>query len=716
MKRSLLILGLSILAAASVANVTFQSRAAQVGPLLDALSTANKIKLKAVGPLARQVVLVDVKDQPLDVFMKHLAAVTAGAWTQNGDTYELAESQSLVKADEAADIALRAKGFARSLANQVKAAGGQPTSETDIYRMLADLKSTWDQIQTNPDDPSGSLYEKAQKIQDALPVTQFVRKVLVSIPPAELAALPLDTRVVFSTNPNRMQRPLGNIAQRGLAQFAQEFSMLNAAMARFPREQQDMFTGTIGGFLSRGTPSKLILACTRYAGDNVSIEAQVVDQRGGILASNSTNLSGMEFGEEAWTGPVKDPAIKKEVPIDPQIDKNETVLKISEESKTYYALASRGADGSKGGLELVQEPLKSKVMNPEQYDPLSYGISDLLIGAAADKKKPIIALVPDNAYLYEGGAIKASQLFKQLEDMSVMTITDKDGWLLGRPARPSDARLSRVNRTAYGQLLRTVYQQGRINLGNIAKFSIDQGNNPGYDSFYVQTLYSFFGGFLAGYDLSNWEANRFYGYLGEQGRQQMAGKVVNFQSLPAEAQRELAKLVYKQPAIQIGSFDEIPSTDQNGEATSFNPCLDPTERLPNGIPGNTQVRLTLMQDPVVIPAAGFAYPLGASELASQVAMEERPDLFPWAQEAKLPDRFKMATRASYSFDFQFGGSLMYQLQQWDYEMKDNQVITRSQLPASFKEEYEKQIKEMREAYKNMKSQGGRNGGQPPPAK
>lgn len=706
MKRTLTLLGLAVIsAAASAANVTYRSSAAQLGPLLDALSAQNKVKLKAVGFMSRQVVLVDIKDQPLDLFMRHLATITAGAWTQNGDTYELAESSTALKADEQADIANRAAGFARSIKEQAKTIDAQPINEGEMYRRLADLKAMWDQIQSNPDDPTGAVYEKAQKLQDALPTNQLIRKILVTLPTTELAALPLDSRVVFATSPNRLQRPLPNAAQQALRQFSQDFGMLSAALARFPKEQMEMFTSTMGGFFAKGSPSKILLSCTRYAGDNIAIEAQILDQRGGILATSSANISGMEIPEEgkSATKPVVD-------------EKNEKPLKVSDESKTFYALVSRGMDGSKGGLELVKDPLKEKVLNPEQFDPLSFGISDLLLGAAEDRKKPIIALVPDSAFLYDGGSLKASQFFQQLEDMTMMNIEEKDGWIFGRPSRPSDARFARVNRAAFGQLLRQIYKQGRVNLNNLSTFAIAQGNNPGYDSFYVQVLYSLFGTYMAGYDLSNWEANKFYGYLGEQGRQAIANRVVAFSNLPKDAQNEIAKLVYKQPAIGIGDLDGVGFSTEVSEDATFNPCMDPTERLPNGIPGNSQVRLSLIEEPVVIPATGFGYPMGSAELASQVAMEERPDLFPWAQESKLPDRFRLANRMAFSFDFQFGGNMTYQLPMWDYQVKDNQIFGKGQLPDSFKAEYDKQLKEMREAYKNMKSQNGRGGGAPPPTR
>lgn len=685
---------------AAAADITYETRATTLDKALEALSQQNNVAIKAVGPIARQVVVVSVNKQPLDVFLKHLAKALSATTNLTNGVYEISESANLLRAEEDAERAEMAKGFAKSLAEQSKTLDGPALSELELHKRLTDLKRVMEQLQQNTDSLDNDVYEKAQALQESIPTAQLVRRLLLTIPPADLAALPTDQRVVFANNPTRMQRPLNGAAQRVLTQFGQDYERLSLAVGRFPKEQQEEFMGMLGGYMTRGVPAKVLLACTRYAGDNLSVEAQILDQRGRVLATGTGSLTGRSFDE-------------KETKKERETPKEEKPIKVSDEAKTYFTLMSRGVENGRGGIELLQEPLRTKVLNPERNDPLSYGVTDLLLGAAADRQKPLIAVLPDSAQNFDiGTGYKTSDFFDQLEASDIATVAEVEGWILVRPFRPSDTRIVRINRQAYGNLIRKAASTGNINLNDLSGFAIGQGRNPGYDSFYLQNLYSLFGSALAGYDLSNWEALRFYGFLGESGRKSMEGKTVAFQSLPKEAQGEFAKLVYRMPSL--GFTDEMQLTaPEDSEASS--PTMDPTERLPNGVPNETQVTLNTVNEAVVIPQGGFTFPMGAAELASQVAMEERPDLFPWAQENRVGDKFKSATRLSLGFDFRFTPTLTQSLQLWDYQAGGKEVFGRTQLPATFKEQYDTFLKEMRESYKGMKNenQGGR-GGPPPP--
>lgn len=693
----------------TLANVTFETRATTVAQALAACGKANNLDLTCGGPIAKQVVVVSIKDQPLEVFLKKFAEATSGAWNINNGKYELVLSPSAVKVEEEAEIARRAKGFAKSIAEQTKTLDANSVSENELFKRLNDMKALMDQIQSGSEDQNQELYDKSSRLQDLMPTQQLLKRIAASFAPQELAALPADSRLVYATDPTRMQKPLNQPSQRAFSAFAQDFARMAAAVNRFPKEQRDTFLSMLSASSMSGAPSKVIVGFTRYGGDSLSIDLQVLDRNSQVLCNGSMNLGATEFAmdSDGKVDQTKTPAQEKPI-------------KVSDESRTYYQMISRNADSVKGAFEMLQEPLKGKVLNPETTDPLSYGITDLFLAAAAQKGKPLVALIPDEAYLFDcGNNLTPDQFISQLEDASWMKVADSDGWLIGRPLHPAEARLQRLDRIAYGKLIRGIAEARQVNLTMLANFAIAQGVNPGYDGFYVQSLYALFGPMLAGYDLSAWETMRFFGFLGESGRKNLAANPAAYSNLPKDCQNELARIIYKLPSLSIPgeAFDvptEVPTSNQVPEDPGGY-CTDPTERLPNGIPANTLVKLNISQESVVIPQASYMFPLGAAELASQLAMEERPDLFPWAQEAKLPDRFRMATRVFYDFSFKFNPITAHNLQLWDFTAANQQLYARSQLPASFKDEVEKQLKDMREAYKGMKNENRGGGGSPPPA-
>jgi len=709
MKRLLFTAIAAISAAQALAvDVTFEAKATTLDKALDALSKANNIQIKAVGPIARQVVVISVEKQPLEAFLKHISTALSATVQERGGVYEVSESASLIKAEDDAARARLAKAYAKSLAQQSKGLDGPAITEADLSNRLSELRAVMDQIQNNPDRINNDLYEKVQGLHESMPTAQLVRRLLASIPAADLAALPSNQRVVFATSPTRMQKPLGPKAQAVLSSFATEYSRMSAVVGRFPVDQQQELMSMMGSYFAKGVPAKFLLSCTRYSGNNLSIEVQVLDANSRVLSVGNGSLSGSETEERSDKNPAFEAA------------KDEQPLKMSEESKTYHALMTRGIDGAKPGVEVVPEPLRSKVLNPEEHDPLSFGISDLILAAAKDRKKPAIFVVPDSAQSFDASSnLKASDFFTLLGQMDQINVELIDGWYIGRPVFPIENRSLRVNRMAYGNLVRQIAKNGHVSLADLSTFAIAQGLNPGHDSFYIQNLYSLFGSLLAGYDLSNWEGLRFYGYLGETNRKRMDGATVTFQSMPKEAQNEIAKMVYSQGSSLGVPFDAepmaVPLTEQ--ESMVAMPCMDPTERLPNGIPPDAQVQLMMLDEPVLVPeAGGFGVPLSASELASQIAMEERPDLFPWAQENKVSDRFRASNRVTMTFDFLFTPKLGFGVHLTDYRAASGQPFGRNNFPDGFRQQFDQMLKEMRESFKGMKPQDvRRSGGGPPPA-
>ena len=71
---------------------------------------------------------------------------------------------------------------------------------------------------------------------------------------------------------------------------------------------------------------------------------------------------------------------------------------------------------------------------------------------------------------------------------------------------------------------------------------------------------------------------------------------------------------------------------------------EPTEVWPNGVPADLRLSLTRQLGQVLAGIGSDLDPFEPSELGAQLAMRERPDVFPWMSEMPLPAQYHVLNR------------------------------------------------------------------------
>lgn len=678
--------------------ITLTCKATSVAGVLALLSEQSKQPMRAAIPIANDIIIVAVKDQPIKTVMEKIAETTAGKWVTENGVSVLQSDPGALSVRQQAEIAARSVIVKKE---QARIAATISNKFVDYARNIQELSSVYRQIEQLQDAADEKLYQRLQSLTEQLPGGTLLNRALVSFEPSVLAALPLGSRVVFAMTPTRMQRALPANAQAAARQFAKDHAQLSSAWKALSKEEREQASSIYMGSNPGGTPSEVLVAATRYQGDMIGLELVVLDEKGGLITQQSATIgSGSEFSETDET--------KRSVKPD------EPMIALSDQAKQFQALL-RADVGGVVPWERCPAELREKLSQPESNDPLSYATSEFILGMAAGKGKPFVCQVPDRALTLGSylGSATASTVEQSLTQYGLIRLTEKDGWITGISPTASDDRDTFANRAALGNLIRTISKSGYANLDMLGSYARVTSVNQPYDGVYYTMIQGLFGPWLAGLNPSDLLGLRFYGSLTAGVRANLT-KGMQVSSIGAEAQQNLSLYIYRQSQLSGSIYDDAGGIEDVSLMESFDLWNDPSEVLPTGIPPASLIKLSALSDDVVVPQGTMGSPLSAGDLASQTAMEERPDLFPWANENRLPGKFRMSKRQNYTFLFHFTPKLGSILSLMDVSPGAGPLITRNDLPADFKKTYDEQLKQMRDIYKDMKPGQGTRGGQPPP--
>ncbi|MEQ1934039.1 MAG: hypothetical protein ABL962_09190, partial [Fimbriimonadaceae bacterium] len=267
-------LTLALLSASLQASpVTYTCKATSVAGVLAALSEQTKQTIRASGPIANEIIIVSVKDQPLKATLEKIAETTAGKWTTEDGVQVLQSDSGAQNVRLQAEIAARAAIVKKEFARIGATVSNKPI---DYARNIQELSTVYRQLEQLQDNADEKLYQRLQVLTDQLPGGTLLSRTLVSFDPAVIAALPLGQRIVFAMTPSRMQRALPANAQTAARQFAKDHAQLMLAWNALPKEEREQSNGFYLGSMSAGTPSEVLVSATRYQDDMIGFELAVI--------------------------------------------------------------------------------------------------------------------------------------------------------------------------------------------------------------------------------------------------------------------------------------------------------------------------------------------------------------------------------------------------------------------------------------------------------
>ena len=718
------VLGFATLSHSQSPKVTYQTVAVPVSRALAELSKASGVSLSASPAVARDVVTIDVKGVSLEDLKTQIAKACSAKWedSQGGlllvpDLVQRREEERKEHAEYTAQLAKSLKGLVDSLTPPKPEKG-----ETEARQQMAMFGN------------GGSAGKAIIRIAQA-------------IGPSALASIGEKQRVVFSSNPTRMQRALPAATSQILRQLVGEYNeeLIKRQRARSENpvaetEAMKKMREFFGEFEEKpveGTPTKAILVCTRQSMVGaLTMNLKVFNETGKVVISGQQMLASgggfMGMATDIEFGP---DGLPREKPAKPGAANEKPIefSPITKELMTHSNVMTMAVNQAKFSPEL-----KSRLLQPNLYDPLSFSHSEALLAVAAQRGKSLVACLPDEmiSFIQMMGPGKdgtTPTAYMESIDGSV-TVGENGSIMLIRPKTAAKSRRERFNRDALGKFIRAAESKGAVMLDDLAEYA-QHSNNPMEEGaammyfmfFAPNAVQSGMGGMVS------WDMLRFYGGLSvNQKRSMSQGSTLSFGQLNPIQRTAVNQMVFgpdtslfvddpnaKKPEFELPTFVR----GMMGGRFGADYRTEPTELMPNGLPSNGYVELKLTEDYVakptgaVSPIIGNAM-LGADELALFRLFKEMPGMEQFNSMMPNIDEVRMGERSVYDFKFHFAPNVRMEKSLNDDRISANSPTVRmSNIPS----EFSKKIDERLAAFKKMPFfdpsiiGGGRSGGPPPPA-
>jgi len=437
--KNVLAIAVAVFSTASVAQVTYRTTGATVAKVVSEVARSSGAKLAVHRDLAREIVVVSVKDVDLEEFEKRLADCVSGKWVMNDvEVLELVVDSSL--SSERRKTA-QAK-FADSVAEMIK------TTRSELL----------------PPEPLEGEPEEASGSDLSLDLGELISR-------SHYEKLLPNSRIVFSSTPNRLQKQLPDIT---------------ALLKKYWPA-------------AAGTAPHCIFAVERSgSNDEVSFDMTI---RGDAGESYSfLSLGGVSLGGQ----PVLSGERIEWSPIATELAKN----------------FGDWSDRARSGLLNISQAVRDALAKPTEVDPLSFCFGEGILACADESGENVIASIADDDIPGDFGAFgertTTGEFWRILKEGAAYTATRADGWISVRPSDPIDAREMRGDRAALEKLIAKT--QGNVwpSLDDLAEFAASNLECDDLPAAFVipfQVMVNYYGQASYGYVSTNLRPLQIYASL-----------------------------------------------------------------------------------------------------------------------------------------------------------------------------------------------------------
>ncbi len=699
-------------------ELTLDIPACRAEVLAEKIGQAAHQNIQVAANLKDEVLSIRVKNVKIDVLLSRMAGTLYAQAREVPGGYIIEQTPTTKSQEEFDERATRLARMKKILADKAaELAKTQPLTKTDLQTSAQKMTAMQDEMQKAGSDQAriaaiSRKYAAASatmaSLSNRVPVNRLLLRLMQNLDPAALAELGPTGRIVFATNPTRMQRPLQGAGPL-VSDFIREQREVAAIASALPkakppaRSSDDEEDGSEDvenlqyGFDTRQPDrlGKLHLIVTygnEFFGGGISFQLNVLGTDGNVLfqasasAETSRGIMGMQAPDAA------------------SVKKDDRPLPLSDETKKIVQSFRR--DASTG---MFPDDMKKRFLSPLKNEPLGVYASDFLVSAYADNN--VVARMPDSMLMFTiVGAERSDPTVAVeravIESSNEVTIETAAGWTTIKPKLSLTERFTRVDRH---KLQNFVDARGSGFQAMDAYADAVHGlPAPTQNAVMMFTLFmdpdgagfSVFGG-------DNWSTVQFYGALSAQQRRALrTGMPMRLGQLPAEAQNLLANDIYIKPdnlMPSAGMGDEaILAPDGAFQWNSLS--SEPTESLPTGLPANTIVIGKLRTDQVLSASEGMSrVPLTAQELGAYLAYaESAPAGTPLIIDKDT--KYRMGVRETLTMNFQFAPRLFLTHEMsWAGAMSGSYAFDK--LPAEIQ-------KAATEARKRIKEAGGIEQGAP----
>lgn len=579
---------------------------------IDQLSQASKVPLSVEPVMARsEIIAFRLKDAPLGAAMKRIAAAVDGTWTQVGSGWNLAPNNSVRDAQRGLARKNRLDALRKELNNRI-----------------------------NPPKPPKQEVKKGEEEVDEedynpAPEDVVIARILLTLDLTPIADLGENGRIVYSTGPTRMQRQMRpNPAWLRLLINSHNETVKAEADMKQDVDAQNLEDDKWSAWMKRmgidrdrpkkaiqGDPAKVILVVERGGGGMVMMgragiqcHLKMYDGQGNVLTTREDSYNAGDNGfmaRMATVVPKEDPAKPAQNPVkSPKIE-------WSKLPKEFDAMDTKGKESM--GIPTMTPGVREAILNPERVEPLGIVVGEGLVHCAEAKNLQMVASLPDDSFgmgvMGSGLADTVDSFLTSIKVGGITELQEDAGYILVTPSDRLGARMSRLDRSSFGALLRSLDKNGGANLDELSKYAV-QNESPfksqlgaGYTILTSPSMMSFMFGQM------DWNILRFYGQLSASQKTMLeGGRSIPMGSLSGPERVCVTQMVYgASPMITIGEprNDDVlggifgmawSSMMSQGEDADYR--NEPTELCPDGLPAQGFVALKVRPEYLLHPAKG----------------------------------------------------------------------------------------------------------------
>lgn len=479
-------------------------------------------------------------------------------------------------------------------------------------------------------------------------------------------------RIVLSTNPTRMQQPLGSVNVQMVTKWIAETNEQRKAVGQIDpgddegvQQMMEMFGMNMDDMAPKPIteqPEKVVLVLARsgrseYTESGVSVTLKVIGPGGKTLLSEMSAFGGGRemFGDFAIAVPVmttnddsdEEPARKPMPGDDLKIKPSEEYLSIRKATTINF---------ENPNAPKVTPEIRQKLKDIENFEPLRFELGELLWQAAEKMDKPLIALLPDETWHF---GEKIPETIGEIRDQfGFYNVVEKEegGFWQVLPKEIGSAWDGRVDRTTLAMVMRAADGRTYVPLDPLATFLYQYPDATSNDvaNSRIQAFAPFLMGSMMGMGSAN-ELYRVYGAMTASERQFVRrGGQISLGQLSGSARNVLVEMFFGADGrimpveLEQALKQENPTDMANsmfGRGMMFGEMMsaggdEPTELMPTGLPMNGFVASQAFKDQYVVsvdpqgqPVASMP-PFGRSEIAFISLLTRNPQFLSETPEAQ----------------------------------------------------------------------------------
>lgn len=672
--------------AAGVPLLSLTLQAAPVARQLDVLSEKTGRQLRATPGVAGEVIAARFENAKTQEALDRIAGALGAEWEKSGDTLWLKRRSQADNEDRLAAAQWAEARLKKDLADLAQRS--QTDSPFDVAAATRTATSLMESIEGGRGGGGRGGFQQGLLAGAQSPSGRLAARAVKGLSASQLAGLPVGSRTVFSSRPNRMQRPLGFDAGAAVRDFVREQGLFAQAF------QQELEKRARGGDQIRlstaetsnveGNPAKLTVAVSRPSFETWSVQVQLLGDRGEILASQMSFLGG---GAQTLMAPgmVIAPTASTQ---EPRQQPSEKPIELSAEAKQAAEwIRSAGPGGRGGGVMMFDSgqgrPMRmefdpsggpapaparpdstsvARLADPVAREPLDWVADEWFLGVAQVREKNLVAWLPDS--LLVRTALMTSMAPEQILQLAKSTwgleVTDAEGWMTVRPIDRLGARRERADRQALKNLIDQAVAERRVSLRSAFTYarSVPTVGSTGIAVPWLSLVAPAQGGHLA--ELLSPENRPWLKVAGlmppAQWEMLQKGGQIPFSSLTLDQREILGQAVFHNlmapRPIRTDGQD-----NRGGRGRGRGPMreIERTELLPDGIPAAASLSLRIDREPGVLATdnAGQARFMSANDLGVHLARQDS-GVTEMLRTRTTYSRFVPVTSAEYEFRLSMG--------------------------------------------------------------